>query len=242
LPVVPSVAPQSLPSRISVASYNIHSCVGTDGRYSPDRITAVIREMRPDIIGLQEVDSRLAAGGMLQLDYLAAMTRLKAVAGPCIKDERGCYGNALLTRFPVAGFRLIDLSIPGREPRGAMDLDLNVNGALLRTVITHLGCNAAERRMQIRRLLDVIGRGPTRPAIIMGDFNEWLPMSKSLKALNSRIGAASSRSTFPSRFPVFALDRIWVCNNGIKPMFSVHKTPLARVASDHLPVTASIIF
>jgi len=238
----PAAAAEILPSRLSVASYNIHSCFGIDGRYSPERTAEVIRELQPDIIGLQEVDSRLAAERMLQLDYLAARTRLKAVAGPCIRDKKGCYGNALLTKFPVVGVRLIDLSIPGREPRGAMDVDLNVNGALLRTVVTHLGCSAVERRHQIRRLLDRIDRRMERPALIMGDFNEWIPMSNSLKTIHSRVGAASSCRTFPSRFPVFALDRIWVCGNGARPEFSVHKTPLSRTASDHLPITASILF
>ncbi|MFB3925658.1 MAG: endonuclease/exonuclease/phosphatase family protein [Syntrophales bacterium] len=238
--VIPAVQ-EVRQARFSVASYNIHRCIGIDGSYRPERITAVIHELRADLIGLQEVDSRLTAvSGMSQLDYIASMTRYKAIAGPCIRDDDGCYGNALLTRCPVMDFRLIDLSVPGFEPRGAIDVDLCMHGTPVRVIVTHLGRRAAERRIQIRHLLRIVRKDSSHLTIIMGDFNEWMPFSRALRIINSSFGATSARSTFPSIFPILALDRIWVLKSKSRPLFQVHGTPLSRIASDHLPLRAEI--
>ena len=52
--------------------YNIHECVGGDGRRDPERIAAVLREIDADIIGLQEVDARPAPpANSMQMQYLA---------------------------------------------------------------------------------------------------------------------------------------------------------------------------
>jgi len=226
---------------LKVATYNVHRCIGVDGVYHPDRITVVLRALNADLIGLQEVDSRLPAGaGMSQLDYLATMLHAKAIAGPCIQEAHGHYGNALLTRLPVVDFRLIDLSVTGREPRGAIDVDVAVDGRVLRVIVTHLGCGAFERRRQIRRLLDYIGKARKKPTVVMGDFNEWAPLSRGLRTIHSHFGATSAQASFPSRFPIFSLDRIWLLGGSKRPVFQVHKSPLARIASDHLPVTAQI--
>ena len=194
---------------LSFASYNIHRCIGVDGRYDPDRIAGVIRSIEADVIGLQEVDSRLPAGaGMAQLDYLASILKFKSISGPCIREDHGCYGNALLTRWPVLDVRLIDLSVPGREPRGAVDADLQIEGSTIRVVVTHLGCRAAERRAQIRRLLHFINKDRKERTVIMGDFNEWSPLSRGLRAIHWHLGSTSAKGTFPSRFPVLRLDHL----------------------------------
>src|SRR3974390_2462612 len=116
--VYPSVLPISEADSgciLKAVSYNVHRCIGMDGLYNPDRIAAVLQAIDFDVIGLQEVDTRLPAGaGMMQLDYLAAKLKTKALAGPCIREDHGYYGNALLTRMPVVDFRLIDLCFPGR--------------------------------------------------------------------------------------------------------------------------------
>ena len=105
-----------------VATYNIHTCVGVDRRYDPDRTAAVLRELGADIIGLQEVDARHRLSRQLnQWDYFAAATGLQAVAGPNVSDHRGRFGNALLTRFPVRLLQHINLSVGSYEPRGAID-------------------------------------------------------------------------------------------------------------------------
>ena len=37
----------------SVASYNIHKYVGIDGKFDPERVTRVIKELKAEIVGLQ---------------------------------------------------------------------------------------------------------------------------------------------------------------------------------------------
>jgi endonuclease/exonuclease/phosphatase family metal-dependent hydrolase len=239
--IVGSHAVQESERTFKVATYNVHRCIGADNVYNPDRISAVLRSLKADLVGLQEVDSRMPAGpGMYQLDYLAVRMHAKAICGPCIQNECSHYGNALLTRLPVIDFRLIDLSVPGREPRGAIDVDIDAGGRVLRVIVTHLGCRAFERRRQIKRLIEYIGKGRRRPTVVMGDFNEWAPFSRGIRAINSHFGTTSARASFPSRFPVFSLDRIWVLGASRRATFHVEKSPLARIASDHLPLVAGI--
>lgn len=96
----------------SVASYNIHQCVGTDGRRDAERIAAVIRDLDCDAIGLQEVDSRAGPhADSMQLGYLACATGMDALAGPTILRHDGDYGNALLSMPLVAAGGV------SREPR-----------------------------------------------------------------------------------------------------------------------------
>lgn len=220
------------------ASYNIHRCRGADGRYDPDRIVRVIRQVNADIIGLQEVDSRVPAGfGSTQLEHITMLTKYKSLIGPCIRYINGCYGNALLTRLPISDYRLIDLSVDGREPRGALDVDLVAGGFPLRVVVTHFGNRSgSERRKQARKLVEHLGDPGDTPVLVMGDFNEWFPWSSNLGYLNEKLGTAEAKPSFPSIYPVFALDRIWLRNGEKHSGLVVHSTPESKKASDHLPV------
>lgn len=226
---------------LKVSSYNIHSCFGRDGIYRPDRVTAVIDEMGADIVGLQEVDSALRAGdGLNQLDFIARKTGMHVIQGTTICRDSGDYGNALLTRFDVAETRRIDLSLPGREPRGALDVDIDCGGQIMRVVVTHLGLKGVERRLQINRLINVLAEDEARPTLVLGDMNEWFPVARSLRSFLDMFGKHRPVRTFPSWLPVFALDRIFVSPKEALVAARVHATKLAKVASDHLPVKALI--
>lgn len=226
---------------IVVASYNIHRCFGTDRKYLPERIVDVLRALDADVIALQEVDMRLLADDRHQLDYLAAELGMHRIAGPNIQDHRGVFGNALLTRYPVRKMRLLDLSVRRFEPRGAIFAHLDIDGRDLLAVATHLGLNAAERRLQVRKLLHALaGEPPDEPVILMGDCNEWKPNHGALRGLNRRFGQSMMPRTFPSRFPLLPLDRIWVSPHSGLRRAAVYATPLARLASDHLPLRAEI--
>jgi endonuclease/exonuclease/phosphatase family metal-dependent hydrolase len=223
---------------LTVATYNIHGAIGTDGRFSPKRIAAVLQEINADVIALQEVP----LGGPTGTDVLALLreaTAFHAVEGPTEDSPRRRYGNAILSRFPIRGTRAIDLSFGSREARGALDADIDCNGSPLRIVATHLGLNPAERREQIRRLLQAFDTD-RMPVILMGDVNEWFVWGRPLRWLVSHFEAAPAPRTFPSRWPVFSLDRIWVRPPHRLLQVNVHKTALSRVASDHLPLIARI--
>lgn len=223
--------------RIEVASYNIHRCIGLDRRHDRARIAEVIRELAVDVVALQEVESESAAQ---QPEYLSWVTGFRAVLGPTLQRRDGHYGNALLLRPPVLEVRHIDLSVQGKEPRGALDVDVAFQGAPIRLITTHFGLTFTERYLQVMRLLKALRNGPDHPTILLGDFNEWRPAAPVLRRLEEFFGRPWSVRTYPARYPLLALDRVWVRPMTALRGLRVHVSPLARVASDHLPVRATI--
>jgi endonuclease/exonuclease/phosphatase family metal-dependent hydrolase len=231
----------NMTTRLRIASYNIHECVGGDGRRDPERVALVLRELDADVIGLQEVDARLGiTRTSMQMQYLANTLRLHAVSGPTRQRGSGHYGNALLTRRPVLDVRHVDLTVYRREPRGAIDADLDVDGAVVRVIVTHLGLLPGERRTQVRRLLDILGQTRSDVVILLGDINEWFAVGRPLRWLHARLGRTAGVASFPAARPVFALDRIWVHPRPALLSVAAHTSPTARTASDHLPVMADV--
>jgi endonuclease/exonuclease/phosphatase family metal-dependent hydrolase len=225
------------------ATYNVHSCIGVDHRYDPERVGEVLRELHADIIGLQEVDARHRFGRFVeQWSFFAEMTGLPAACGPHLRDHRGRFGNSLLTRFPVRRLRHVDLSVGGYEPRGAIDAELIVEGRPLRVVVTHLGLHGHERRAQTARLLAALSEGAVgnEAVLVMGDLNEWRGRRGGIPALDQRWGRAPAPRTFPSWLPLLPLDRIYAGGAAALHGVSVHRSGLARLASDHLPLRATV--
>jgi endonuclease/exonuclease/phosphatase family metal-dependent hydrolase len=228
------------PALFSVVSYNIHRFVGTDRRFDPERVGRVIRECGSEIVGLQEIDSRFYRNEN-QIECLSSTTGLEMVHGPTRRNENGHYGNALLTSLPVTDVRRIELTVRGREPRGALDVDLLLKGMKVRVIVAHLGLSFVERRLQVKRLLDIFCAERDRMEIMLGDFNEWIPVGRPLCWVNSFFGRSPSPRTFPSFMPILPLDRIWIRPRDALIEMSAHRTPLSRVASDHLPVKAMVV-
>jgi endonuclease/exonuclease/phosphatase family metal-dependent hydrolase len=223
---------------VKLASYNIHGGVGRDGRCVPRRIVQVLQEIDADIVALQEVES--STSGFDMLGYLQDETGLQAVSGPTLMRPDTEYGNGLLTRYPIASVKRIDLSINGYEPRGALDVELMAAGVALRVVATHLGLRPSERREQIQRLLLSFEKDRPLTSVLMGDINEWFLWGRPLRWLHRPFDPTPARATFPAWCPLFALDRIWAHPRSCLSGFGVHSTALARIASDHLPATAEM--
>ncbi|MBM0103540.1 endonuclease/exonuclease/phosphatase family protein [Steroidobacter sp. S1-65] len=244
---VPVEAVESPPApgvrRISIGSYNIHSCIGLDRRCSPLRIANVLKELDCDIYALQEVDNEPGEeDDSQQLEYLSETMDMAAIPGLRIVRHSGEYGNALLTRFPVLSVHRHDLSY-GKwlEPRGALDVELDVGGRALRVIATHLGLSRSERRFQWRQLLDAVSTSPPEhPTVVLGDMNEWFPRAGTLRDAHKILGQALAPPEFPSFWPFLALTRIWVRPVQALVSVAVHNTPLAKRASDHLPLRAEI--
>ena len=224
---------------LRIASYNIHRAIGRDGHEDALRIARVLREIDADIVALQEVGFHADTPGHL-LDTLAETLGARAIDGVTFTDARGHYGNAVLTRLPVAGISRHDLSVPGREPRGAIELALTHNQVDLRLVATHLGLRPGERRAQIRQLLPLLEAGDAEVQILLGDLNEWFLWGRPLRWLRRVFGRLPAPATFPAHRPWFALDRLWVKPLEVIDAIHVHDSPLARVASDHLPLVAEL--
>ncbi len=225
----------------TVATWNIHSCVGLDARFAPDRVAQVIRDLDVDLIGLQEVGwHHRGEAGLDQFAFLERATGLTAHAGPTKHSERAHYGNALLTRLPVRSINAIDLSVGRREPRGAIDAVVEVQGRPVRVIVAHLGLDPWERAKQVGDIVTRVLEQPDLPTFFMGDLNEWTPNSPRLKTLaKSFVDVANPRS-FHARMPTLRLDRIYVSGGLQIPAFEVIRTVLTRRASDHLPVRATL--
>ncbi|PPB83647.1 MULTISPECIES: endonuclease/exonuclease/phosphatase family protein [Mycetohabitans] len=231
-------------SELRIATYNIHGAAGrwwqrSMQRTSMQRIADVIAELDADIVALQEVPLAGAANAPDVLDDLRHATGMEAVAGPTLQTERGGYGNAVLSRLPIRAARTLDLSFKRREPRGALDADIEYADGVLRVVATHLGLSAIERSAQVRTLLAAFDSSEM-PVILLGDINEWFVHGRALRALVGHFRRAPAPRTFPARWPVLSLDRIWVHPGEWLVDVQVHRSALARVASDHLPLIARI--
>ncbi|AWK87750.1 endonuclease/exonuclease/phosphatase family protein [Azospirillum thermophilum] len=226
---------------LRLATWNIHSCVGLDARFAPDRIAQVIRDLDVDLIGLQEVGwHHRGEAGLDQFAFLERATGLTALAGPTKHSERAHYGNALLTRLPVRSVTPIDLSVGRREPRGAIDAVVEVQGRPLRVIVAHLGLDPWERAKQVGDILSRVARQPDLPTVFMGDLNEWTPTSPRLKRLADSFADVANPRSFHARMPTLRLDRIYVSGGAAIPSYEVIRTVLTRRASDHLPVRATI--
>jgi len=227
---------------VRLATYNIHKGVGRDRRRDPARIAAVIRDLGAGIIALQEVDAqRGGPAGAPEIDYLAEAAGYRIVVGPTRTRGDRSYGNVLLSAYPVRSVRRLDLTVAGREPRGALDVEVEVQGEPLRVLATHLGLFAPERVRQVRRLLEHLGGSPAGPMVLLGDFNEWRPFARPLRMLHRAFGRTPAPPGFPASFPVLALDRIWVRPAGGLGAVRAWRTLAARNASDHLPVTGHFL-
>jgi endonuclease/exonuclease/phosphatase family metal-dependent hydrolase len=232
---------------VRVVTYNIHKCVGVDGRYDPARVVAVLREIHADIACLQEVGARRGIERHSdQWSYLGEATGCRVILGTGIRDHRGRFGNAILTRFPILAARSIDLTVAGHEPRGAIDADLLAGDRVLRVIATHFGLRAAERRLQANRLMTLlgetstVGRREADAVLLMGDLNEWRGRSGAIRAFDRRLGPSAAERTFPSWMPVLALDRIYADGPAVLHGVSVYRSSLARLASDHLPLVGTL--
>ncbi len=223
-------------SALVVATWNIHGAVGLDRRCRPARIARVLSNLGADVVALQEVRS---ASGAFEHVCRAFGEPLgyQTIAGPTWSTPRAGFGNlVLLRRTPRAHGRLV-LDVGAREPRAAIDVRLDLDGAPLRLIATHLGLSSAERREQVGRLRRQLAADAT-PTILLGDFNEPRRYG-SLAALAPLLALAPSPATFPSLFPLLRLDRILVTPS-LRASLQVPRDPLARIASDHLPLLARI--
>ncbi|MER9654189.1 endonuclease/exonuclease/phosphatase family protein [Mesorhizobium sp. M0152] len=226
-----------------VASYNVHKCIGVDRKFDPDRTSRVIREIDPDVIALQEADNRFGdRTGLLDLSRLEVETGLVPVPISATGKGHGWHGNVLLFKKGVVR-DVHQIRLPGLEPRGAVVAELDLDGnQTLRVIAAHLGLLRRSRSQQAQVVLDLMNSPDEKPTLLLGDLNEWrLGNRSALNTLHLTFGPLPPAvPTFPSNLPLLALDRIMANRHGMIEAVEAHDTPLSRVASDHLPLTAFV--
>ncbi len=228
---------------IRIASYNIHKCVGTDRRRDPQRIIEVLAEINADVVALQEADLRFGERDGL-LDLMQLQDRLGLVPVPMTGagKNHGWHGNVVLVR-EAAVQHTRQLQLPGVEPRGALVVDMESKSLHLRVIATHFGLLKRSRAKQVDAVLRAAEDAGERAVLLMGDLNEWRVGRRSgLSGLQPIFGSFDAFvPSFPSRYPLLALDRILCSPRKMLKNIAVHSTPLSRKASDHLPITAELV-
>ncbi|WP_137154484.1 endonuclease/exonuclease/phosphatase family protein [Rhizobium sp. FKL33] len=245
------MTPKVPPSRrvLRALTYNIHSCRGSDRRHDPGRIAEVIAASGADVIALQELDvGRKRSGGIDQAEAIAAHLKMRAHFHPALYVEDERYGDAILTALPSIRHRAAALPSRG-EPRGALWIEIQLDGQRMQIFNTHFGLSSSERMLQAEALLGPgwIGHDCCRraPVLLLGDFNA-IPSSRAFRRLSEPLQVAAPRlggrwlATFPARLPLLRLDHI-LHNERLRPISArVIDTPLARKASDHLPIVVDL--
>ncbi|HZV17173.1 MAG TPA: endonuclease/exonuclease/phosphatase family protein [Sphingobium sp.] len=229
---------------IKVASYNIRKAIGTDRRRAPERIIDVLNELDADVIALQEADRRFGPRHAVLPDrLLETHSDYRVVSIPTRAESMGWHGNALLVRRDHHDEAAGDVvHLPCLEPRGAVTASLDVRGQRLRIVGMHLDLSGLWRRRQAAALVSQVEHrhehDPAVGTILMGDLNEWSNGRGCLSDFGRHFEIAPCGRSFHARRPVASLDRIMWRGDLTLADCGVHMTPLARRASDHLPIWA----
>lgn len=235
-------------STLRVVTYNTHGCVGTDRARSIERIAEVLRACSADVIGLQEIDvGRRRSGGIDQAQALALSLGMSHVFGAALDDGVGCYGNAVLSRFPLAHVRTRKLPTwrAISEPRCYVHARVALEDGPLDVLVTHFGLDPIERLGQARLVTDEIARSPAA-TVLLGDLNcgrgslAYWRLASRLRDAQHAVSSRSVCATYPSWRPILRLDHVFV-GAGLEVLAAeVAGGSLVRAASDHLPVVVTL--
>jgi len=224
---------------IKVMTWNIHGAYGRNSKFDLARVIALIKRHDPDVVALQEIDSRRprASGAIEPFRLLQDALGTHGVGAKTITTADGEYGQALISRWPIDNVEIHDISYQEKEPRRAIRCEISSPAGRIRVIATHLGLSIGERRGQAKQLLRLIGDSENT-TVVVGDFNDWFWAGSVRKVLASRLPGRSRLRTFPSIFPIFRFDRIYCRPLGA--FIRAETDPAASRLSDHLPVIAEV--
>lgn len=224
---------------LRVLCWNLHHGVGEDGKLDLERIAAVIREQKPDLVALQEVDKKCGrTKGVDQAAELARLTGLHGTFGKAMDHDGGEYGQAILSRFPMGDTQVHQLPGDG-EPRIAFEAEVKVNGKPLRMITVHLDHQQAARRLKQAETLAKVLENRHEPMILAGDFND-IPGSATLLSLRapwSAVAKSEPALTCPASQPESEIDHIFL--RGLTAVEPAKVLPEA-LASDHRPLVVAV--
>ena len=225
-----------------VLTYNIHHGEGTDNKVDLERIAAVIKREKADIVALQEVDRGVERTS--RRDFPAELAKLTGMAVYFDRNiiyQGGDYGNAVLTKFPVKQKKNTHYKmLRAGEQRGVMQLVLDVHGKDLSFMNTHIDFRSddSERLINADELKSIIAAAGKTPVILCGDFNDH-PGSRTHTKMKEFLSDAwewagkGDGLSFSSKKPHIRIDYMWITKEGVEPL---KMEVLQSNASDHLPV------
>jgi endonuclease/exonuclease/phosphatase family metal-dependent hydrolase len=222
--------------QLTVATYNVHHCEGTNGRVDVERVARIISDIQPDLIALQELDDGWErTGGRDQPAELARLTDLHISFFPTILEGNKRYGFALGARSEFQA-RYTPLPTPkGEEPRGVAVAEFDA----LRLVVTHLSTHWRTRRSQKDALAKIVGdlvsERPGHPVLVAGDLNHR-PLSWG-RLCRAGLEGGHPTPTFSSERPRRHIDHVLVGPGAQVRAQSAPRT----TASDHLPLVAEVV-
>ncbi len=233
---------------IRIATYNVHRCRGMDRRIDVERVGRVADRLDADVLAVQEIlrgtDGRSVFGD--QVAALAESLGYLFVFGETRQHRGAAYGNATFSRLPITYHENYDITWRHRERRGCLRTDVRTRtGKVVHVYNVHLGTSPFERPHQVGRLLsgEVLNQRTLRgPRVVMGDFNDWTrSVAASLMGSNFEsvdLKLFGRRRTYPGIFPVLHLDHFYYDRTLRLTDFHLHRSRLALMASDHLPLVA----
>ncbi len=244
---------------LRVLTVNTHKGFGfLNRRFILRELREAVRAVAADVVFLQEVLGSHARHARRlkdwpatpQYEYLADTIWPQHAYGRNAIYPHGDHGNALLSRFPIKSYVNHDASVGG-EARGLLHgiLEIPGLGQALHAICVHLGLFESHRQLQLEKLCRVVTRHvpADAPLVVAGDFNDWRDAAheplRRHAGLEEVFVAASGRAakTFPARFPVFRLDRIYTRNARVFQPVYLPPRPWTHL-SDHAPLAAQVEF
>ena len=246
---------RSTARHVRLVTYNVHGCIGTDGRMSETRIGDVLAEIDADVIVLQELDvGRRRSSRGHQPEKIALQLNMSFLFCPSVRDGDEHYGHAVMSRLPLHLVQSEELPRTfwpkATEPRSALWAELE-GPARLQLIATHLGLSPLERRRQARALVSARWMGDPRfkgPRVFCGDLNvgpwslTYRQLRGSMRDAHREVAGFRARPTFPSRMPMLRLDHVFASDDVKIEGAHVPVSALSRVASDHLPLAVDLAF
>lgn len=232
------------PVTLRVVTYNIRHGRGMDGEVNLERTAAVLRQLTPDIVALQEVDNRVTrSGGEDQAAVLGGLLGMHHPFGAFMDYQGGQYGMAILSRHPI--IRVDPVRLPdGNEPRIALAVELEIpGGARVMVVNVHFDWVSDDgfrfaQASHLSSYLDAL----TMPYLLLGDFNDE-PASRTLDLFRRRAVEAAKPPgagfTFPSGEPEKEIDYLFAAPAAAWDVGAA-AVIAEREASDHRPVVGVV--
>jgi endonuclease/exonuclease/phosphatase family metal-dependent hydrolase len=239
--------------RFKVMTLNIHKGFSLfNQRVILDELKAEIRKHSVDILCLQEVlGEHSLHAPRPQFEFMADEIWSHHAYGKNAVYSNGHHGNAILSHFPFQMHENLDISNHRFERRGLLHGVVSApewKGRHLHVMTLHLDLLARGRRKQLQFLLERIRArvGPGEPLIVAGDFNDW---PEEAGAVLGAIGLrevfleahGEHAKTYPSRYPLLRLDRIYVRDLKLGAVECLSGAPWGTL-SDHLALAAELSF